>query len=77
MNLRRLLAVNIVIALFFGLSCALFPRWVLQLYGVACDAAAVSSARLVGGSILGFALLMWFGVRTASVEARRAIGWRS
>ncbi len=29
--------------------------------------------RLVGGSILGYATLMWFGRKTASVEARRAI----
>jgi len=28
---------------------------------------------LVGGSILGFATLMWFGRKTTSVEARRAI----
>lgn len=29
--------------------------------------------RLVGGAILGYATLMWFGRRTDSIEARRAI----
>lgn len=73
MKLRHLFAVNFVIAVFFGLSCALMPRWVFQLYGAAYDDAAIWSARLVGGSILGYATLMWFGFRAASVEARRAI----
>jgi hypothetical protein len=73
MKLRHLFAINFVIAVFFGLSCALLPRWVFQLYGVAYDDAAIWSARLVGGSILGYATLMWFGFRAASIEARRAI----
>jgi hypothetical protein len=73
MKLRQLFAVNFFIAVFFGLACSILPRWVFQLYGAAYDDAAIWSARLVGGSILGFATLMWFGFRAASVEARRAI----
>jgi hypothetical protein len=73
MKLRHLFAINFVIAVFFGLSCALLPRWVFQLYGAAYDDAAIWTARLVGGSILGYATLMWFGFRAASIEARRAI----
>lgn len=73
MKLRHLFAINFCIAVFFGLACSILPRWVFQLYGAAYDDAAVWSARLLGGSILGFATLMWFGMRAASVEARRAI----
>jgi hypothetical protein len=73
MKLRHLFAINFCIAVFFGLACSLFPRGVFQLYGAAYDDAAIWSARLVGGSILGFETLMWFGMRAASVEARRAI----
>ena len=73
MKLRHLFAINFCIAVFFGLACSILPRWVFQLYGAAYDDAAVWTARLVGGSILGFATLMWFGMRTASAEARRAI----
>jgi hypothetical protein len=73
MKLRHLFAINCIIAVFFGLACSLFPRWVFQFYGAAYDAAAIWSARLAGGSILGFATLMWFGARAATVEARRAI----
>lgn len=73
MKLRHLFTINLVFAIFFGLSCALLPRWVFQLYGLAADDAAIWTARLVGGSILGYATLMWFGRKAASGEARRAI----
>ena len=73
MILRHLFVINIFFALFFGGSCALFPQWVFGLYGIAPDMAALWTARLVGGSILGFSTLMWFGQKTASVDTRRAI----
>ena len=73
MKLRQLFIVNMFFALFFGGSCSLFPRWVFSLYGLVPNDAAVWTARLVGGSILGFATLMWFGQKAASVETRRAI----
>ena len=73
MKLQHLFTINFFIAVFFGVSCSLFPTWVLQMYGLAPNSAAIWTSRLVGGSILGFATLMWFGWRTASVEARRAI----
>ncbi len=73
MKLRHLFTINLFIAIFFGLSCALLPGWVFRLYGLPADDPAIWTARLVGGSILGFATLMWFGRKTASIEARRAI----
>jgi len=73
MKLQNLFTINIFFAIFFGVSCALFPGWVFQLYGLSADAAAIWTCRLVGGSILGFATLMWFGRKAASIDARRAI----
>ena len=73
MNLRNLFTLNLAIAIFFGISCALFPVWVLQLYGLVPTEAAIWTTRLVGGSILGFATLMWFGRTAATQEGRRAI----
>ena len=73
MKLRHLFMVNILIAIFFGGSCAFFPHFVYSLYGVIPDEAAIWASRLVGGSILGFATLMWFGIKVASAESRRAI----
>jgi len=73
MKLRHLFTINIFFAIFFGGSCALLPQWVFGLYGLAPDEAALWTARLVGGSILGLATLMWFGRKTASIDTRRAI----
>lgn len=73
MNLRRLFSINVAFALFFGLTCALVPRQLCAAYGLTADVAAVWTTRLLGGSLLGFATLLWFGWRSASAEARRAI----
>jgi hypothetical protein len=73
MKLTHLFTLNLFFAIFFGVSCFLFPYWVYQLYGLVGDDAAIWTARLVGGSILGFATLMWFGRKAASRDARRAI----
>ncbi len=72
MKLRHLFTINIFFAVFFGVSCTLF-RFVFWLYGLVPDDAAVWVARLVGGSILGFATLMGFGRKTESVAVRKAI----
>lgn len=73
MKLHHLFTINLFIAIFFGLSCSIFAGWVLQLYDLMPNDAAIWTTRLVGGSILGFASLMWFGRRSASADTRRAI----
>jgi hypothetical protein len=73
MKLQHLFTINLVFAIFFGISCSLFAGWVLQMYGLVPDDGAIWTTRLVGGSILGFATLMWFGRKSTSVDARRAI----
>ena len=73
MKLRHLFMINIFFAIFFGVSCSFFPRFVFSLYGVVPDEASIWVSRLAGGSILGFATLMWFGMKSASVGTRKAI----
>jgi hypothetical protein len=73
MNLRQLFTVNVFFASFFGLTCALLPRQLCHVYGLPLDTAGVWVTQLLGGSLLGFATLMWFGRRSPSVETRRAI----
>ena len=63
MKLRHLFTINIFIAILIGLSCSLLPGWLLRLYGLVPDDASIWVTRLVGGSILGYATLMWFGRR--------------
>jgi hypothetical protein len=73
MKLRHLFTINIFFAIFFGISCAVFPGLVHQMYGLPPTDASIWCTRLVGGSILGFGTLMWFGRKTKSIDARRAI----
>lgn len=73
MKLRHLFTVNMYIALLIGLSCLFLPDWLLRLYGLVPDVASIWVTRLVGGSILGYATLMWFGRKSDSVQIRRAI----
>ena len=75
MKLRHLFIINIFFAAFFGLSCTLFPRFVFWFYGLVPDDIAIWATRLVGGSILGFGTLMWFGMKVASSDTRRAIAF--
>jgi hypothetical protein len=73
MKLRHLFIFNIFFAVFFGLSCTIFPHFVFWLYGLIPDDASIWVTRLIGGSILGFSTLMWYGIKDASTDARRAI----
>jgi hypothetical protein len=73
MKLPHLFTINIFFAIFFGLTCAFFPIWVSELYGLVPNEGATWTTRLVGGSILGFATLMWYGRKTASQDTRKAI----
>ena len=74
MTLRHLFTVNLFTAIFFGLMCALFPFWAANLYGLETNPAAIWTTRLVGGSILGYATLLWYGRKVQSSDTRRAIG---
>ncbi len=73
MKLRHLFLINFIFACFFGSACSFLPRFTFSLYGVIADAPSIWTCRLVGGSILGFATLMWFGMKSTSVESRKAI----
>ena len=73
MKLKHLFTINLFIAAFFGIACAVFPAWSLRLYGLGPDPGAIWMTRLTGGSILGFATLMWYGRTSASGPARQAI----
>jgi hypothetical protein len=72
-TLQRLFTINLFFAVCFGVTCAAVPRGLCAAYGLPLDDAGVWVTRLLGGSILGYATLMWFGRRSPSAEARRAI----
>jgi len=73
MKLRQLFIFNLFIAFPIALMCIIFPVWTFGLYDLVPDTGSIWVTRLIGGSILGYASLMWFGSKTASVKTRRAI----
>jgi len=74
-KLKHLFTINIFLAIFFGITCAFFPGIMFRLYRMTPNPDVVWVTRLVGGSILGFATLMFFGRKSASSETRRAIAY--
>jgi hypothetical protein len=75
MKLKNLFFINIFCAIFFGGSCTFLPVFTFSLYGIVPDESAIWVSRLCGGSILGFATLMWFGMKSPSSETRWAIAF--
>jgi len=73
MKLKHLFTLNLFISIFFGIASVFFTSWSLSLYGMPPEPDVIWIGRLAGGSILGFATLMWFGRRSESRETRRAI----
>lgn len=74
MKLRHLFLINLFIAIPIGLSCVFIPGWTIKLYGLIPDDGNIWVTHLIGGSILGYASLMWFGRKSGSYKTRRAIG---
>jgi len=73
MKLRHLFTINLFFAVFFGITGSFFPQSWFFLYGLPRTEAAIWTTHLAGGSILGFATLMWYGRTRASQDSRRAI----
>jgi len=74
-RLKCLFTINIFLAIFFGITCTFFPGIIFRLYRMTPNPDIVWVTRLVGGSILGFATLMFFGRRSTSSETRRTIAY--
>jgi len=73
MKLKHLFTVNIFFSVFFGVACVFFAGWAIRIYGLAPDVGSLWTTRLAGGSILGFATLLWFGRKSESKDTRQAI----
>lgn len=73
MSLRHLFGINFFLALILGLTCLLLPRQLFGIYGLILGPPGIWTTRLLGGALLGFAALIWFGWKSAPPEARRAI----
>src|SRR5438094_8793042 len=70
MSARAVLIIGAVAALLFGLALVLLPAQILDGFGLGAPAAAQVLSRDVGVTLIGLAVLNWFG-RNATREALR------
>ena len=75
MKLRHFFGFNLILAIFFGVGCTLFPHLLASFYQLTLNEAGAWATRMVGGSFLAFSTLIWFGIRIGSLQARRAIAF--
>lgn len=73
MNLKNLLLINAIAALFFGVVFVLLPEQTLAQYGVKLmPKAGIYVGRLFGSTLLGIAVISWFA-RSMDAKARTSI----
>ena len=73
MKLRTVFALHLPFLLFSGVYGSLFPRWVLRMYGLPANEAAIWMTRALGGCILGMAVLVRHCRRSHDAEVRRTL----
>jgi hypothetical protein len=74
MKLNTVMTAGSILGVIFGLGFTLMPAAALGLYDANTNDVGLLLARFFGGSMLGFAALLWSARNAADSEARRAIG---
>lgn len=73
MKLNTVMIAASILGVIFGLGFALMPAAALNLYDASTNDVGLLLARFFGGSMLGFATLLWSARNAAESDARRAI----
>ena len=73
MKSKTVMMVASVIGMIFGIGYMLIPTTMLGFYGATTDAVGILLGRFFGGSMLGFAVLLWGARNAQESDARRAI----
>ena len=72
-KLKILLVLTALFGIVFGLAYLLFPKYLLDFFGVVQTDAVIMTSRFFGGSILGYGVLAWSARNAAGSQTRRAI----
>ena len=74
MSLKNLFLVKAILSLIFGLSFIFFSALSMDFFGVMeLRAAGVLMGRLLGGALVGMAVIAWYAQSLASGDGRSAI----
>ena len=72
MKIGALLAINAVLAMFFGIAFTLAPALSLARYGVELPAAGLQVTRQFGATLIGYGIITWL-MRSADAGAQRSV----
>jgi len=73
MKLKTLLVLTALFGIVFGLAYLLFPKYLLDFFGVGKTDAVIMTSRFFGGSIFGYGVLAWSARNASGSQTRRAI----
>jgi hypothetical protein len=73
MKVNTLLKLTAVFGFVFGLAYLIFPKYLLDFFGVGTEDATIFTARFFGGAVLGYGVLAWATRNAEGSAIRRGI----
>jgi len=71
--MKTLFIITLIIELLYGVGFIAIPGTILGIFGVTLIDFGTSLTRLFGSALLGFVVLLWFGIKAAHPETHRAV----
>jgi len=71
--MKTLFIITLIIELLYGVGFIAMPGTILGIFGVSLIDFGTSLTRLFGSALLGFVVLLWFGIKSAHPETHLAV----
>jgi len=71
--MKTLFKLALIIELLYGVGFIAMPGTILGIFGVTLIDFGTSLTRLFGSALLGFVVLLWFGIKSAHSETDRVV----
>ena len=71
--MKTLFIITLIIELLYGIGFIAMPGTILGIFGVSLIDFGTSLTRLFGSALLGFVVLLWFGIKSAHSETDRVV----
>ena len=71
--MKTLFTITLIVALIFGLGFIFIPGFLLSTYGILDNPSANVLIRNMGTALLGFATLLWFGIKVNTPAMSKAV----
>ncbi len=71
--MKTLFTIALIVELLYGVGFIAIPGTVLGVFGVSLVDFGTSLTRLFGSALLGFVVLLWFGIKSANPDTHRVV----